>query len=246
MKTAIIIFSFITSSLFGFNASMHEQMLIVIVDDWGYSTGKMWCFEKSAAQATWSPLPDSFKVQLGKKGLAWGRGLHTHKTLVGPKKNESDDCSPAGIFAIGPFFGFSPKNDISYLKGPYIHITASLEAVDDVHSAFYNQIVDTQYVTPDWTSSIKMQTCSSLKWGAIIEYNCHPSIPKDGSCIFLCVNTKEALTRGLGCTCLDEPDLLKILNWLCQSKNPVIVQLTKQDYLQYKDQWKLPDMEWIK
>ncbi len=235
----------LSTTLFSFNLSRHNQMLIVIVDDWGCSHGKLWRFEKEGS-SQWQCENDSIEVRLGGKGLAWGRGLHPQKKLVGPKKNEADDHSPAGIFPIGPIFGFQPKEDINNLKMPYIHVTPSIVVVDDINSSFYNQILDSTLVSGNWNSSLHLKDCSFLKWGAIIEHNCHPSISKDGSCIFLCVDNDDIEPMRMTSTCLQEENLLDILYWLRQVDNPIIVQLTKQNYLKFKERWHLPDIEWKK
>ena len=218
-------------------------MLLVLADDWGNSQAVMRKFERDKSNNAWMQVNEPLKVQLGSQGLAWGRGMHPQTRLIGPKKNEADDHSPAGIFRIGPIVGFQPKDEINNLKMPYIHITPSIVAVDDIHSSFYNQILDSKFVANDWKSSMNLNEYSFLKWGAIIQYNCHPSISKDGSCIFLCVNNEDIDSQRITSTCLQEEDLLNVLYWLRQADKPIIVQLVKQDYLKFKEHWQLPDIE---
>lgn len=237
---------FCSIHLVGFNISNHNQLLLVLIDDWGYDQGKLWRFEKSGNNNPWQLIDGEVKVKIGKKGLAWGRGLHPHKNFSGPIKNEADDHSPAGIFAIGPVLGFKEKSEINTLQMPYIHITSSIIAVDDSNSPFYNQIIDTNYISPNWGSSMQLKEHSFLQWGAVIEFNSHPARPREGSCIFLCLDNDEFNEQRMTSSCLQEKDLLNILYWLNQSAKPIIVQLTVQDYQKFKNEWGLPEVEWKK
>lgn len=238
---------FFSTYLTGFNISNHNQLLLVLIDDWGYDQGKLWRFEKNQNNMTpWRLVESPVKVKIGKKGLAWGRGLHPHKNFFGPIKNESDEHSPAGIFSIGPVLGVKEKKEITHLKMPYIHITSSTVAVEDSNSPLYNQIVDINHVSSDWSSDIKLHELSFLKWGAVIEFNNGPTRPGEGSCIFLCLDNDEFNIQRMTSTCLSEKDLLNILFWLKQSDNPIIVQLTVQDYQKFKSEWELPEVEWKK
>jgi D-alanyl-D-alanine dipeptidase len=245
-RILFLLICFASTSAGCLNLNMHKQLVLVIADDWGCNEARMWRCSRKSARSSWEVSEDNFHVRLSPKGLAWGRGLHPRQNLIGPKKKEEDKRTPAGIFAIGPVMGFKPKEDINPLKMPYIHITPSLIAINDIQSSYYNQIVDSKFIQGDWQSSINISECKCCKWGAIIEYNFHPSIPKEGSCTFLFEDTDDPRTFEYAYSALYHEDLMQLLYWLQQSDNPLIVQLTKSDYLKFKDPWKLPDLKWIK
>lgn len=229
--------------LIAFSLDYNKQLILVIADNWNSEHAQMWCFEKNESKDDWQLLAAPTQVALGKKGLAWGRGLHPLKKLEGPIKKEADDRSPAGIFPIGPIMGTQPKGKHHHFKMPYIHITPSTVAVNDAHSHYYNQIVDTKYIQPEWSSAIQLKDCSFLKWGALIEYNCHPAIPSEGSCIFLCIENEDYAAHRLTSTSLPESELLSLLSWLRQSKKPILVQLPMSEYKKFKKSWHLPEIE---
>jgi len=62
-----------------------------------------------------------------------------------------------------------------------------------------------------------------------------------GSCIFLHIWRGET-TPTAGCTAMPEVAILRLLAWLDSDKNPVLVQLTREDYLRLKDAWGLPEI----
>jgi hypothetical protein len=45
-----------------------------------------------------------------------------------------------------------------------------------------------------------------------------------------------------GCTAMDPFNMEEIINWLDETKNPVLVQLTKQLYSELQINWILPEL----
>lgn len=221
-------------------------MLLVITDKWSEREGSLYLFKRQNSQAEWQQEKNHFNVRLARNGLAWGRGLHPRKDLEGPQKRECDDCSPSGIFSIGPVFGIGAKDEINPLKMPYIHLTPSLIGVNDIKSKHYNQIVNKDAIEADWNSCHVLSQIKGCEWGAVIEYNLHPAIAMEGSLAFIYQEADQPMTRDLPCTSLKQEDLLYVLYWLEQSNKPILVQLTKQNYLKYKKIWQLPDIKWKK
>lgn len=106
-------------------------------------------------------------------------------------KREGDGKSPAGVFALSSAFGYAPQ-PLRGSRMPYLNLTSSTECVDDVHSKYYNRIVDRSLVTPDWNSSEHMRDAGeSYRWGIIVDHNRivagdnNPPEPAGGSCVFL-------------------------------------------------------------
>jgi zinc D-Ala-D-Ala dipeptidase len=193
----------------------------------------------------WIPVGTPHPVVLGRTGLAWGIGLHK-KTLANlPQKQEGDGKSPAGIFALGPAFGYSRKSFSS--KFPYIRADLALECVDDGRSEFYNLLIDTNQISKNWSSSERMQRQDNqYKWGLVVRHNLSPWRPNEssldpraGSCIFLHI-WESSKTPTAGCTAMSEENLLILLHWLKRRKNPILVQLTERDYELFRKQYELP------
>lgn len=215
-------------------------MIVVLTEAWSSTKGTLWCFKKNGNifQALFMKPTD---VALGKKGLAWGRGVH-HKDSHECKK-EGDGKSPAGIFTISRCFGHASLEEIGPLKMDYIHLTRTIEAVDDCASRFYNQIVDrSQISNPDWMSSEKMGEIEIYQIGLTIDHN-YPSVVKGvGSAIFM--HIWRGLHEGTaGCTALPKEKLMKIIHWLDATKSPLLVQLPYPEYQQLASSepiWGLP------
>jgi D-alanyl-D-alanine dipeptidase len=60
-----------------------------------------------------------------------------------------------------------------------------------------------------------------------------------GSCIFLHIWT-GADSHTAGCTAFDEGKLRDVIVWLDPKRQPLLVQLTAQDYSALRSDWKLP------
>lgn len=215
----------------------HGQLLVVISEDWEKSHAVLRRYEK--IDDAWIEEEKPISVSLGSSGLAWGIGLHPLMDKMGPKKMEGDKKSPAGVFPLGTVFGFLPSSSTRNLKMSYLPLNASIEAIDDSSSRYYNQIVDTKEVVIDWTSSEKMGKEPLYFWGAVIEHNFPNPQPMAGSAIFLHI-WREEKAPTFGCTAMSEETLVKVLHWLDGAKHPVLVQLPASVYIQVKEDWNLP------
>jgi D-alanyl-D-alanine dipeptidase len=164
-------------------------------------------------------------VEVGRKGMAWGSGLHPEPANL---KKEGDGKSPAGVFSLGTAFGFTPFQD---LKLPYLLIKEGIQAVDDPRSRYYNTIVEAMQTEDiDWKSAEIMTAYPDLyKWGIVVNHNVSPTIPQDGSCIF--IHVWQGNGEGTaGCTTMAEKDLCEILTWLDPSKVPLLIQFPRFIY----------------
>ena len=66
---------------------------------------------------------------------------------------------------------------------------------------------------------------SQYRLGVVVEHNKN-GIYKRGSCIFIHVEKKENAPTA-GCTSMKYNDLKKIVMWLDESKNPILIQIPK-------------------
>lgn len=214
-----------------------KQCLVVTTASWSAQRGSLSAFERDAP-GPWRLRFPNIAVVLGKNGLAWGRGLVPLGVSPGPEKEEDDDKAPAGVFRLGPVFGYAARRPIT--KMPYLPLTGSIVAVDDPRSRYYNEFVDTARIkNPDWRTAEKMILADDrYKWGVCVGHNFPPE-PGAGSCIFLHV-WKTPATPTTGCSAMAERDLLNIIKWLDPARQPVLVQLPRPVYDQVRQALQLP------
>jgi D-alanyl-D-alanine dipeptidase len=214
-----------------------RQCLVVTTDSWSSQTGTMFLYERDAG-SPWHQIRSKISVVVGKTGLAWGRGLFPTEPMPGPVKREGDNKAPAGVFQLGPVFGYASETPPT--KMPYLALTKTIVGVDDPQSEHYNTLVDQSKIqAPDWRTSEKMRRDDDLyKWGVVVNHNM-PAHPAAGSCIFLHV-WRNSATGTAGCTAMSEQDLLRVIGWLDPDRNPLLVQMPRPLYEQLRAQWKLP------
>jgi L,D-peptidoglycan transpeptidase YkuD (ErfK/YbiS/YcfS/YnhG family) len=217
-----------------------RQMLLVVAEGWNYTEATLRRFERASAEADWRPVGDETPVNLGRKGLGWGRGLHGLALGAGPVKKEGDGRAPAGVFALGDGFAQDPA-EVGPVRVPVLRNDADLVCVDDVKSRYYNELL--RLPAPggrDWDSQETMPRPDGMyRYGAFVKHNAAPVTPGAGSCIFLHV----WLARGVassGCTNMEPAQMLALLRWLDADKRPVLVQLARNDYERLREDWRLP------
>ena len=203
-----------------------EQLIIVLSDDWNSIRAKLYCVEK--IKGKWV-TQFSFPVVVGNKGMSID-------------KTEGDLKAPAGIFSLGPAFGYANKKDAQWIRMRYLQTTDTLICVDDGGSRFYNQLVDTNSLSVDWHSrEIMHRKDIYYKWGIFVQYNAQPAIKGKGSCIFVHIwgNENEGTE---GCTAMEEKNILKLLHWIQSDKNPLLVQYPTATYKKIAADYQLPDL----
>ncbi len=213
---------FLSSLAYGEGAVL--QLITVTTKD---IQGTLRRYERKMVSGNWKEIGSPFKVVIGKNGLA-GENL----------KREGDGKAPYGLFTLGNAFGYSsfPESKLNYAKSLPSH-----ECVDDVKSKYYNQIVDRSlHKDADWNSSELMKRNDDLyKLGIVVNYNTKNTEPGNGSCIFLHIWRNDS-TGTAGCTAMEENNILELMKWLDQTKNPLLAQLPEGDYESHKKIWDLP------
>ena len=122
----------------------------------------------------------------------------------------------------------------------YVSLSPSTDCVDDSQSRFYNQILDSSTVSPDWKSAEHMRDAGeAYRWGLVIQHNAHPVRPRDGSCVFMHIWGGSGHGTE-GCTAMPEPQIMSILGWLNPSANPLLVQMPIQQYRRLAKAMSLP------
>jgi D-alanyl-D-alanine dipeptidase len=85
-----------------------------------------------------------------------------------------------------------------------------------------------------------MRSVDLYRWGMVVRYNMSPTIPGNGSCIFLHI-WRGAGQGTAGCTAMPEEALLDTIHWLnSKAPNALLVQLPESEYRRFKTEWSLP------
>ena len=190
-----------------------SQALVVVAASPGHTSGRLTPLARDPSTGCWHAAGPSVAVVLGRGGVApAGPGL--------PRKREGDGATPVGTFPLVRAFGRAPAFPT---RLPYLPLTSTIEAVDDPASRFYNRIVDRRAVkNPDWKSSERMLRDDDLyDLGVVVGFNDKPTVPGDGSCIFLHIWKSPGSTTS-GCVAMARPDLQRLVRWLDPSANPVL------------------------
>lgn len=217
-----------------------RQLLVVSAAHWNAVSAEIRCFERQDARSRWTEVLPPSEAVLGRNGVGWGIGLHGTNPRGEALKREGDGKAPAGVFRLMEAFGFAPAEEAKLTRFPYRPLTDDIEGIDDPGSRHYNRLVDARSVgAKDWRSSEQMRRTGEVyRWGVVVGHN-WKQVPGAGSCIFL--HVWEGAGEGTsGCTAMPEEQMLKVIRWLDQTKNPLLVQLPQAEYRRVRNAWKLP------
>jgi L,D-peptidoglycan transpeptidase YkuD (ErfK/YbiS/YcfS/YnhG family) len=216
------------------------QLVVVTTEGWDATQGKLQAFERTAKG--WQPHGAAFDVAVGRSGSAWGDGLHPAQSGT-PRKQEGDGRSPAGIFAIGPAFGYA-RGVTSGL--PYQAMRDTSYCMDVPDSPYYNRIVDAEVVGADAVEGstepmrLDLHNKGDVRYreGFVIEHN-PKATPGRGSCIFAHL-WRTAGEATAGCTAMEPARMTTLLAWLNASARPRFVLLPRAEYQRLQADWQLP------
>ena len=216
------------------------QMIVVTSSGWDEIRGQMRFFERENGQ--WQQRGEARPVMLGRAGSAWGIGLHPAQAS-GPQKREGDGRNPAGVFSIGPAFGYQSTLQSGL---PYQQMQGSHWCMDVNDSPLYNQIVDSRQVGEEAVEGssepmrldIHNSGDSRYRYGFVIEHNAQ-NIRGMGSCIFAHLWGEPGKTTA-GCTAMAEPVMVALLRQLDTGKRPVFVLMPEHEYDRHQQPWALP------
>lgn len=199
-----------------------KQLIIVLTKEFSSVEGELFAFDGDREHPIFT-----FPVVVGKKGMAWGRGLHNYWLLSGQHKREGDERAPAGLFTLGFLFGREPPGQVNM---PFLSVTNEHFCVDDPTSQFYNIIVNEKEVVKDWKSAEEMQRADGLyELGIVIDHNADPVTPGMGSCIFM--HRRRQADRGTaGCTAMKQENTLQLATWLDVKSEPHLIQIPEEGY----------------
>lgn len=206
------------------------QAVVSLTADWDSTGAVLQRYERESARARWRAVGGPIRAVVGRTGLAWGRGVAVDHG-PGPEKHEGDGKAPAGIFRLGPAFGYAPAGSVPWVRLPYVESRPSVKCVDDAASAFYNRLVDQDTVPrPDWNSHEEMRLSTDVyRLGLWVSHNDAPPEPGGGSCIFVHIWQGPGVPT-VGCTAMEAADIEALLRWLDPRARPVLVQATRAAY----------------
>lgn len=202
-----------------------QQAVLVMATSWTSDNGSLHLFSRAADR--WLLEERDIPVMLGRNGLGWGSGIH-HPVADPPQKVEGDSKAPAGVFRLGPAFGYDTEPPAGTLM-PYRCISENDYYVDDVQSEDYNQWVRLggNAGSPEqiWKSWEEMKRPDHLyELGVVVEHNAAPVVKGRGSAIFLHIWQERGVPTA-GCTAMAKEDLTSLIRWLEPVKNPCLIQV---------------------
>ncbi len=121
------------------------------------------------------------------------------------KTGEGDGKTPYGTFKLGIAFGINenPRTRLEYMQ-----LTENHYWVDDPSSAYYNKLVDTRYIAPDWSSAEHLISISpEYDYAVDIGYNSE-CISGKGSAIF--IHCSAGTATG-GCIAVSKEAMMTLL-----------------------------------
>jgi L,D-peptidoglycan transpeptidase YkuD (ErfK/YbiS/YcfS/YnhG family) len=217
-----------------------RQLLLVRAASWTVATGSLERFERTEG-STWTPIGAAIPVDIGRNGMAWGRGLQRMTTEAGPVKREGDGKSPAGVYRLGTAFGVAVSLPTRARGFPYQRALPTTYCVEDPRSVYYNQIVDSTRVKPSsWEQWSQMARADGLfDWGVVVQQNAPATQKGSGSCVFLHV-WRGPKRPTAGCTAMARDQIEETLRWLDPDLGPVLVQLPESVFRSVRAVWGLP------
>lgn len=225
------------------NHPLGQQLLVVITPDWNLAQGSLHRFEYT--QGNWQKTGESIPIVVGKKGMAWGKGIMEMDELMpmeGPVKKEGDLKSPAGMFRLEAAFGYAPIEAVQWIKSPYISVKSYTQCIEDIDSRYYNQIVADTIIDADWNSTDHMLRKDDLyEWGMVVAHNTGDAEAGAGSCIFLHVGNPQGKGTA-GCTAMEKAQIRKLLSWIDPAQRPLLVQVPVFAYSAFQQKFGLAEI----
>lgn len=201
-----------------------KQLLVVSADDFNSSKADLQAYEKE--QGIWTEIFDNISVNIGRSGLAWGKGLIAFSSSPhDPVKKEGDGKSPAGLFSLKSFFGYEKRS----FNFAYLQVSSSTLCIDESASTLYNHVIQREDPSEFKSFEYMRREDDLYKLGIIVGHN-QEGLKRGGSCIFIHIQ-KEDDASTAGCTAMKEEELLRLMKWLDKSKKPLLLQLP-QTYLE--------------
>lgn len=218
------------------------QLVVVTTTGWDATAGELRTFMRD--EKGWRETALRLPVVIGRAGSGWGIGRQPPQGQ-GPQKREGDGRSPAGVFDIGPAFGYE-TSDRTHL--PYRGMKSGDYCIDVPESPWYNRIVSVENVgatavagsTEPMRRDLIANGDEQYRLGFVILHNASAQ-PGQGSCIFAHL-WKGPDRPTAGCTAMDPTGMRRLLDWLRVDRNPRLVLLPMPEYRRLQPAWGLPEL----
>lgn len=244
MKKALILLShlFFITAVFAFDipaktlVDQAEQLVVVLTEDWQSVNGQLQRYERDPLSLKWQRVGYKIPIVVGRNGMGWGIDIQGYG-YAGPAKAEKDFRTPAGVYKIGPAFGY-PRLPPLRLKMDYMPVDDTYFCNDNPGEE-YNQLIynKEEPIRTEW------RDVELFRWGAIIQYNMDAPIQNAGSCVFLHIWESPSIGTK-GCVAMAVENLEVLIKWIDPAKKPVIVILPKKEYSKLQKSWDLPPLSW--
>ena len=202
----------------GFNIPKQTTQLVLgIAADWNANTVTLQRFERERG-GKWKPVGSSFPGRLGRKGLAWGRGLNPIEPTP-PEvqvKREGDLRSPVGVFSLGTVFSYAAEVEHNP-RTEFVQVTDADLLVDDPTSPMYNTHVRLNGpAQTDWEKSQAMERVDPAhELQVFINHNVNPApVAGAGSLILFHVWRKGGAATTAGCTSMERAKVFELVKWI--------------------------------
>jgi L,D-peptidoglycan transpeptidase YkuD (ErfK/YbiS/YcfS/YnhG family) len=243
----VMIGSFVTQAHADDLALDARQIVVCLAPDHASSEGTLQLFHRDA-KGDWQPDAAPWPVLFGRHGLAWGRGINPPQP--GPQKLSGDGKNPAGLFKIGPVYGYAEKLPDGAKAWPYHQVTDRDAWIDEAELADlgYNHLytLPKDAPLPSWWEQEHMHLGDfAYQWLVLIEHNYDKPDPQFGNEIYFHVRRGEHY-RTAGCTTMELTRLEQLIRWLDPAANPMVVELTRADYSRLWQAWHLPPPALVK
>ncbi len=202
-----------------------EQLLVIVAHDWNTPAATLQRFTRLTR--SWEEVTPRIEVMLGKKGLAWSKGVVQLKGFGGVQKQLGDERSIAGVFALGKIRGFESTAPPGGPK-EYEQLTNASVCVDDPKSKKFGEILEVdKAVKPDWKRAKKLRT-DDLAYAWMLP------VQTPG-----CVAFHLGAAPDDGNIVMKAEDMQTLARWVVPSKT-VYVALPREAYKSLKASWRLP------
>ncbi len=182
------------------------RLVIITVPSMGSVKASMQTFERKSPAGSWVRRSEPEPAVVGVAGIGWGQTFASLAKKDEPLKREGDNRTPAGVFRLGPTFGFQMQNIAGHVK----LLPGKSFCVDDATSPQYGHIVERSKAA-EAKSGEDMAMSPLNKRGIVVIY---PALrgAKAGSCIFVHVWGGDSVGTA-GCVALPEERVADLQTW---------------------------------
>lgn len=179
-----------------------KRLVLVTADTMTVRNATLRRFERDAAVMPWRPVGGPVSAVIGTNGMAWSFAFRGLAQPGEPVKVDGDKRIPAGVYRLGPGFGFAASS-----RAGYRQIRNGTVCVDDPRSAAYNTITSRAKI--GWkVHGENMWRIPDYRNGLMVDYPTDAKA-RGGSCIFIHVRLPKKTSTN-GCVALPEPQVVAL------------------------------------